>query len=243
MAAAATLERKCPPLTLGFLTLTVPDVGIEARNEVHASWERVVKNFLQSLRDESVRLGFKLTQAYVTEIQEQRYKSSGFPWLHLHIVFRCRKNSHSPFYVDHSVLRSKWIQALNSVCGEDPYYTAVTHIAVVEKSVTKYLGKYMSKGCSAVSKVVEDGFTDYLPRQWWGCSRRLSIASKAMTIRSYGWLCARLREDIRYSEAHCFTWLAPIEVDDGKGHKVQVGWVFEVQEGYYQELLAMMPSG
>lgn len=236
-AAAATLERKCPVKTLGFFTGTVPATNYQDLDRVMRDWPRVVKNFLEGVRYALSREGHRFSQVHCTEIQESRFRKTGLPVLHLHMVFRARKNAKSRFYLAHDELRRLWIKALNSLRDEDDFYLAITDCQVVEKSVVSYLGKYMSKGVSGVGDAVAQGCTEWFPKQWWGCSRHVARASRRLTVQGQDDLVAAIKSALFTRFEECFRWAAPIELDTGEGGKVQLGWAFEVQPAFYEELL------
>jgi hypothetical protein len=172
--ACYLLERDCGRENLSFLTLTVPDLPDAKMKLLHAAWSKVLIAVRQ-------KLTLRLTNGNITdprivvvsEIQEKRYERTGYPILHLHCLFRGR-NPYSAWAVDKSEIQQLWETTISSIVGDPVDCSNATRIEPVRKSAENYMGKYMSKGVAAVEVIVEAGYADWLPRQWWGMTRSLS---------------------------------------------------------------------
>lgn len=236
-ADLATMERMLPVGSIGFFTATVPNLEYQALDAVMRNWGRVVKNFKQRLRDHLGRLGKKLTCCYVTEIQRSRYRKTGLPINHLHLAFRCRENSNGIYWVTHEQLRRYWVDSLNSVTDDQPFYMAITDVQVVEKSLVNYLSKYMSKEASAAQDVAPDECPDWCPTSWWGSTRNVKRRRESFTIRGMEDLSDYIARCIRAEVPDMFVWYAQVNLDLGDGNQIPLGWVYEVTEETYRLLV------
>lgn len=172
--ACHMLTRESGKHRLTFATVTVPDLSGEDMAKVHQRWNEVIENYRREMSRQLKRSGLTGEIVGVSEIQEKRYVSSGFPVLHAHFIFVGLANAGGWAITPkrHDYIWRKSIELVTgSPCCE---LASACNLQAVRKSCEGYLGKYMSKGASAISGVVEDGFEWALPRQWWNCSRSLS---------------------------------------------------------------------
>lgn len=153
-----------------FLTGTLPG-STEIAKETLARWSAwIVRNVAQWVRD---------TVGTVQYFGVWEYQRRGA--LHLHLCVRVSSNSHA------NTVLSRWHQvwcrilsALSTKCSVDLFQrkdgstwkdnqTVVrTDAQRVEKSVGRYLSKYLSKGCTARMSAAT-----YPPSRWWFCSKEL----------------------------------------------------------------------
>jgi hypothetical protein len=220
--AAYMLTREAGKYRLTFATVTIPVLESEDMSLVHLNWHKVIDRY-RLLMSRQLRSGGLTGEIVgVSEIQERRYESTRFPVLHAHFVFvgATRAGSWVITPERHDYI---WRKSLNSVL-----HTPVEAVdsACQLKSVTKdasgYLGKYMSKGATAIAAVVADGFEWALPKQWWTCSRSL-VARMRSQMREFtegaAWLiaCGSNRDE------SIFAYYSVVTVTMSDGVEVDVG--------------------
>lgn len=167
------IETESGPGRVVFATCTIPDLSFEDMARVHNSFHHVVEIYRLNLRRLLKEKGLSGESVTVSEIQTGRYEKTGLPVLHIHSVF-CGKTSSGKWAVSKAEHDEMWLKALGVVLKDveiDVKYAC--NLQVVKRSAEGYLGKYMSKGSKAVKEIVESGFTGWMPRQWWNCSRTL----------------------------------------------------------------------
>jgi hypothetical protein len=217
------LERDCGRENLSFLTLTVPALPEVEMQLLHSEWSKVLIAVRQ-------KLTLRLTNAnipdprivVVSEIQEKRYETTGYPILHLHCLFRGR-NAYSAWALNKSEIQQLWETTISNIVGYHVCCSNATRIEPVRKSAENYMGKYMSKGVAAVRAIVEAGYTDWLPRQWWGMTRTLSRQIRSLiriTHKSATTLWHALLDGI---PGIC-QWFRPVHIEAATGEKYLVAF-------------------
>ncbi len=181
--AAYLLQKESGRENLTFATVTIPAMPVEDMRILHENWGKVTELYRLGLRRHLRKKGLSGQSVGVSEIQEKRHKRTGLPVLHLHTVFQGR----APF--GHWALSTKahdkiWRKAVMAVVPHSPVcFKSAANLQMVKTSASGYLGKYITKGVSEVARVVADGFAEWLPRQWWNCSRDLKRQIDVETIR------------------------------------------------------------
>lgn len=171
--ACFMLTREAGKHRLTFSTVTVPDLCGEDMAAVHLNWNQVIDNYRREMSRQLKRCGLSGEIVGVSEIQEKRYVSTGFPVLHGHFIFvgLAKSGGWAITPKRHDYI---WRKSIQLVTGREvPDIKSACNLQAVRKSCEGYLGKYMSKGVAAISGVIEDGFEWALPRQWWNCTRSL----------------------------------------------------------------------
>lgn len=182
--AAHVMQQECGKLNLTFATMTIPDLPAKQMAALHENWSRVVELYRLSIRRLLRRQGLSGEIVSASEVQEARYETTGIPVLHLHSVFQGRQPYHgwamSPSDHDRIVR-----QTITTVVGEvKESFKSAGKLERVTSNAGGYLGKYMSKGTAVVRKLRADGFTGWMPHQWWNCTRSLSRRVEQQTIRA-----------------------------------------------------------
>lgn len=220
--AAYMLTRSVGKRRLTFSTVTLPALHCEDLAVIHERWHKVIDRYRLLMSRQLRASGLTGELVGVTEIQEKRYETNGFPVLHAHFVFVGR--SRSDFWAittrRHDYL---WRKAVNSVlCGPLPKFDSACQLKSVKKDAAGYLGKYMSKGAASIKAVVDEGFEWALPKQWWSCSRSLvQRMEKNMRHFSEGvpWLIARASDP-----SDClFDYYSIVKITMPDGVEVDVG--------------------
>lgn len=177
--ACYLLQRTHGRENLSFVTLTLPPLpnhGVISPPQ----WAEITRQVVQTFRRRLVAHGLPGSIVGVVEIQMERQKKEGGMPLHLHIVFKGRKGRYSGWAIAPHEVDIVWLRAcLNA----EPRFQGVSfksacRIERIEKDAAGYMGKYLSKGKTAVQAVLEacPEASAYLPSSWWICSNKLKAA-------------------------------------------------------------------
>jgi hypothetical protein len=168
-SAAYLLEKAVGKENLAFLTLTLPgesEISSEELKTCNINFSELMRQFCQVLSRRLDKLGLSEEYVCVTEIQPKRFLQKGQVALHAHLVFQSRKNRYSNWAITKEEIRNVWEKLLTRLLKRNINAPAATRIESVKKSISKYLGKYLSKGGDVLKKVVESGKVDELPPKW-----------------------------------------------------------------------------
>lgn len=175
---AFLMERLYGKEHLSFVTLTIPALPVEEQASVHENFASILNSFTSWFRMRAQRAAIPLDFLYAVEVQEERFAKTGLPILHVH--FLCvGRHRRKTWFISHDEWQSAWRRALAKFAPS--VGRPRVECAPVKKSAEGYLGKYLSKGSAAVQSVVDAGYRDWLPKQWWGCSRSLKAKVAAAT--------------------------------------------------------------
>jgi hypothetical protein len=211
------LTREAGKTCLTFATVTLPEMACEDMMELHLNWHKVIDRY-RLLMSRHLRAGGLTGEIVgVSEIQEKRYATSGFPTLHCHFVFvgRHMRGGWVLSPRRHDYIWGKSIQSVLPLCV--PNVAASCQLKAVEKDAEGYLGKYMSKGGSAIAEIVTKGYEWALPKQWWSCSRSLvrrMNGSMRYFTEGVPWLIDRA--SAHDEEVWAFYSVVSIEIKDGE---------------------------
>lgn len=178
--AASLLEKRYGTKRLTFLTLTLPELGREAWQEVGKDWSRIVKVVTQWISRRLQSVGLPGHVVSVTEIQGKRFTRYGVPGYHLHAVF-VGKHTIGRWAITPTEMREAWKRAISTTVGgiaESVSWSSCENMQAVRHSAAGYLGKYMSKGSEQVGEVAQLHGSDYLPSTWYNCTAILRLAVK-----------------------------------------------------------------
>lgn len=182
--AAYLLQKNARRENLTFATVTVPTMPVEDMAVLHENWHKAVEIYRLGLKRRLQDAGLSGESVGVSEIQEERCNKTGLPVLHLHTVFQGRV-PYGPWIISTKCHDELWRNAVKTVLPKALIsFKSAANLQVVKTSAANYLGKYISKGVISVSAVKDAGMSDWLPRQWWNCTRSLSARVRAETIRA-----------------------------------------------------------
>lgn len=218
---------------LSLLTLTVPGCSAAELENIASQWSELLRIFLQRLRRHLKAAGLPGEVVGVSEIQEKRAESSGLPVLHLHAVFVGRRAGCS-WGVSPSQVNLWWSELLQPFLPDCTDWSAVQRIETVKKNVENYLGKYMTKGVQAISKIVENGGASFLPSSWYVCtnSLRRSVKSAIRTGFKVGETLAQLVESGNRS---LFKYVYDVKIGNETDGEVCIGKHGRFIEGVYRD--------
>lgn len=219
--ACYMLTRENGKHRLTFATVTLPTMAPGCLDIVHRNWHKVIEYYRREVARHLIRGGLSGEIVSVTEVQEKRYAATGFPILHAHFVFvgagRCGGWVLTPSRHDHI-----WRKAILSVCAVGPLdVSSACQLKSVDKSAEMYMGKYMSKGVESVRRIVSSGWLEWMPKQWWSCSRSIvKRMEKNLRIFDHGidWLLDKGAE----ADGDMFVFWKHVELerDDGSTYYV-----------------------
>lgn len=183
--AAFLMQEKYGKDSLGFVTLTLPKMTKDDQRNVARNWASIVKTYFKEVgRLYERKTGRKFTYVAVTEIQTKRWKRHHDLGLHLHYVYHGRIFNPGPWFIGFREVRDKWQSAVQKFCNEVYDYRFSENCKGVFKDASRYLSKYMSKGCQLIKEVEAGGFEGCLPHSWYSISRRLASAIKRRVSKS-----------------------------------------------------------
>jgi hypothetical protein len=217
------LQRDCGRENLSFLTLTVPELPGRYMLLLHQNWSKIMaavrKKLMLRLTNAAIA---KPRIIVVSEVQTKRYERTGNPVLHLHALFPGR-NPYSSWAVNRSEIQQLWQETISNVVGYFVDCSKATRIEPVRKSAENYMGKYMSKGVAAVQAIVDAGYADWLPRQWWGMTRLLSQQIRSL-IRITHQSATTLWHGLLDGIPGLCQWFRPVHVEATTGEKYLVAF-------------------
>lgn len=209
---AFLLESLVGKSELSFLTCTLPGKTMEQCREANLKWGEIVRRFIQEIRRELQRADLPEWIVGCTEIQPGRYKRTGQPWPHLHIVFPGW--AHGQWIIRPARANLLWARCCKAVIGGKlGDYLAATRIEPIKtkKSVAQYLSKYMSKGSTEVAEVKATDPNFPMPHAWHHCTHLLGdlIAKGTKTLmgNTAAWVIHLFQEE--YPGSKVFAVISP----------------------------------
>lgn len=195
--ACHMLTRENGRYRLTFSTVTLPVLPDEDMMSIHMRWHKAIEYYRREMSRQLQRGALSGEIVGVSEIQEKRHESNGFPVLHAHFVFVGMGRS-GGWVISPSRHDRIWRAAIQSIThGPLPPFATACRLESPRESVEGYLGKYMSKGAGVIGALVADGFEWAVPAQWWNCSRSLTQRMKGqMRVFQSGahWLMEKVSE-------------------------------------------------
>lgn len=168
---------------LSFVTLTLPDLTYEEHWYVASRWAEILRIFYQKLGRRLAARGLPRTYAGCTELQPARSESEEVPALHIHFVVVGRKSNKEQWALHPRVFRRVWATVVGRYVGAGKNWRACENVAAVRKDASKYMAKYLSKGCSMDEPPRSDETGWGLPTAWYNVSLGLKRWVTANTRR------------------------------------------------------------
>ena len=221
--SALLLERKYGRGRLGFVTCSLPSLPSHEHHLLNGVWGEVVRRFYQKLKRQLEKVSRPFIYVGVTEIQEKRFREYGVPAPHLHFCYLSRSHSRQRYWMYICQIHRAWNQAVQEGLAyagstfslEQNQSWGSTHAKVVKKSVSAYLGKYMSKGCKVLEAMKKQGWDEF-PKQWWTACMQCKEMFKASLIKPSQDMCAMLFYDAEdLLESELIAWMQSVWINVG----------------------------
>lgn len=181
--SANTLERIYRQCNMSFLTYTLPELTPEDLKSVQDNWSAIVNTVLIYLQRELKSVNLSSAIVGCSELQLERYESSGCAYPHLHLVFRGRFHSRADWAIKPRRFRDIWRRSVGRFLDASRYcWNSSENVEQVRKSSGGYLAKYVSK-CG--SKGGMGGVATWHPSDWIICSRRLRSLYERLSRKGY----------------------------------------------------------
>lgn len=204
-----------------FATCTVPALPLNKLRMLHEEWHHVVNIYRLHLRRILKRNKLPCELVTVTEVQGKRYERTGIPVLHIHSVF-VGVTGVGKFAVSTEVHDYIWKCAIRSVIGDFPLRVdSACNLQRVRKSASGYMAKYITKGCTAVKAIASGEHANWLPKQWWNCTRSLVARVKEQT-RTIDDLAEFLVQRVSLSDENVWVWHRFVEVEVTENYKITI---------------------
>jgi len=245
--ATMWLEREHGIKHLTFATLTLPPELTLTREEVenHYSnledleakgkatprqWSLIINRFNKKLMYELGKHGLPPEYIGVTELQEKRWIEKGQVGYHYHVCFRGRRR-YGTWIISPARMEEMWKDACLSVTNGDASinFGSSTNLQRVKKSVTAYLGKYLTKGTALKSLMSEDLFSVLCPYAWYSCSATLKKLYKTLIVRYCGREASLMFRSLISVASEQLSFWKWIEVPGRDGMPMYVAWVGELK--------------
>lgn len=227
--ACLRLDRESPG-DLSFLTLTLPNISQVEAVTLSRNWAEIIRKFNQWLKRALIRGGCTGESVGVTEVQASRFATSGVFALHYHCCFVGRKRRNCAWALVPRDIREAWKAILLKYLShtQECYdWRSVENIQRVKKSVSAYLGKYISKGLGRDlndSSSVAGCVTDLYPSSWYSCSDSLRQRVLACRVNLSSQSANRLLDLCSQGVwEDWFHWVRPICLFSENGFLV-AGW-------------------
>jgi hypothetical protein len=233
--AVYLLEREAGESRCIFATVTVPALPIEQMEVLHSNWHKAVElyrlNIKRMLQDKQLA-GEIVT---VSEVQEKRYEKTGLPVLHLHSVFvGVTRTGH--FAIETEQHDDAWFRALNSVVDiKRSQITTAGNLKRVKKSAAAYISKYLTKGAAAIARIIDDGFSRWLPKHWWNATRTLVTRVKQNTRRIDDF-AEWLADGEQVSGGDVWEWHRDVVLSFGESDKITIARYGRLKEPLVQKI-------
>lgn len=177
---AYLLERKYGR-RLGFYTLTCPYTDVSQIYEFNRNVAEIARRYFEKLKLYYEDIGETWSYVSVYEYQAKRYETDGYPVLHIHYIAPCYRRGTWTWCCEAEVLRGIYAGVCRDVIGGNPNTSASIDAAVVRKSATGYISKYMSKGGETYAYLAE-ACPSQIPGQWWSMSQNVKRAIAIATV-------------------------------------------------------------
>lgn len=243
-SGAFLLEDRLGTSDCCFTTLTVPALSQDERVVVARSWGKLTNRLVQYLSRRLEEAQRPKALCGCAEVQSARLEKTGEAYLHLHVLHPAFSNAPGRRWaVDVSALKTWWKTAIERVIGRELESAPRVEMAQVEKSVERYLSKYISKGDGdALAEFIRDLGEESVPGQWWFMSAPLRHGVKEGTAcgRNAGALLeAMVYHLLEEGTGEGFEYIRHVDLrlDD---RLVTVGYVGKFDRSTTAELMTML---
>lgn len=223
-SCALVLEEKYGKDCITFGTATLPTLQPDQLQTVCDNWSKLVKQFVQELRRLLKRRGLADDILYVTEIQEKRYERWGQVCPHLHWVMQGKLTRRSHWLITPDQVKQLWQNQLTNLLGNKINCDSATRIEKPRKSLSKEMGKYLSKGGKLWKKIKDAGHGHMLPTAYWGASKDLKAQVKKLIVCLTGDEALEFIDNLEAMSKAGLLKYHTIAIEYN-GKEITVGWV------------------
>lgn len=229
------LERRTRRDTLTFLTLTLPPSAVETPNskDYANAKNRFINWLIRQLRKH------RLPDLYVgcIEAHPERSRDMGWDIPHYHLCYQGRRNGKT-WALTPKEVKKAWFQCLvnEGLCSPEGDWSACANVQRVKKSVSRYMGKYMTKTRLSTKEETPEDLVKTHPGTWHIISRSLIKLIKQSIKHRTGIAAETILDFLSIPDNPWVLYRGDIEIEVGNGHKIWVGSYAKVT----QECLAAM---
>lgn len=239
---ALLIERIYGRSRCSFLTLTLHPsfAGLPG-----TAYQEACRIFLQWLKRRLIASGLPALIVGCTEVQEKRFQSSGIVALHEHLVFVGRKPN-STWVLTPSEIATAWHRACESAYGisvDLDAKDASINVQRVKKSVSAYLGKYLSKGTSCLNHVIQADKGDALPGKWYTLTREALKLFVESVIKRSDPIVTSLFDALVVAPTEVVRWSRHLYLPGKSGQDFWVAWIAFLTPRGYLELKSALAQG
>ena len=200
-SAAHIIERDAPKGCVSFITITMPALDDRQHDIFCRGWSEITRRIVQEISRELQRAGLSGDYVHVTENQPDRSQREGRFCPHLHLVCQGRERYES-WALTPAKLTLITERVFEAVLGERVDCKSSSSIEKVEKSVTAYMAKYLTKEKSK-SPIDEE----HIPSAWWGSSKGLKGKVSDEKIVRFGGIAKKIFSNPKpYQDAGIITY-------------------------------------
>jgi hypothetical protein len=234
---AIALENRTRTDCLSFLTLTYPDECFTAKvksasdPDLRAALNRTRMEFLRELQRRLSQAKLNLFVVGCVELHPSRESKIAVPLPHIHLCFEGRKHG-CPWALTSAELSALWQKCCRR-CLELPEsvsFRAATRVERVQKSVARYLAKYMSKGRRASDVSSTDVPSPFHPGSWHIITRPLLKLVKQSVRQAVGTMAEWLWDMVKSAPKSLVRYWRDVEIEREDGSKYWVGGYAKVTD-------------
>ena len=219
--AAIGLEKRFGKKNLTFWTVTLPELSQEDWRSVCENWSKIVKNVKEKLLYWMEKKGCPKHVVAVTELQEKRWKKTGVPGWHMHLVF-VGKTSTGGWLLTPKRADKIWRESVENFITDRVGFQSSSKLQQVKKSVGRYLSKYLSKGVSVIQEV-EEKWPGCVPSSFYICTNSLKQWVDKQTRKSE-WIGEWIYQAMMDSK-EMFEWMWAYTIETRPGQPLAVSWL------------------
>lgn len=226
--ACAMIEREYKLSRIAFITLTLPKPYAAIGGK---DWSKAARSIKRKILRRLSEAGLPDDFVMVTEIQEKRGIKYGDYAHHLHIVYVGRHLGET-WAIHTNELRRMWQETCEAVAGNmgDASWSACIYSRRIETTLVGYVGKYMSKGCKSVKRIIETNPDYEFPPSWYSVTNNLKKkVRKAVQVVS-GEAAQDFMEWLQCHSDVLLKFQKKVEIKGVDGRDITVGWYGQVSD-------------
>lgn len=168
------MEFRVGTRNMSMYTGTFPTMTVEEWQSVCCGWSKGLDAFLRGVAYHLKKAGLRPDFVGCVELQTQRLENHGEIGVHLHVVFQGRKSSRHAWAITPKKIHEIWRNTWEKHAPSAQHWCVGNKLERIARSAAAYLGKYLSKGCSAANKARDVLALERIVPCWFVCSRYIS---------------------------------------------------------------------